>query len=142
MSTGDQLLSNLDVLTSASHLPTSPWIYHVPASFIEVTVLYLQVIVVSEVDLLVCLTNAANDVIAHMTTAGSDELIHKQELDWDSGLLRLRLNAGHQMTWAMWGATIQGLTHFLEMYDPISMLFEVREQLLGESVGSGAIFNI
>lgn len=138
MSTGDQLLSNLGVLISASHLPNSPWIYHVPGTSIEVTVLLFQALAVSEVDVLACLLNAANQVITHLRIAVSD-FINEPELDWDSGLVRIRLSPGPQMTWLMWGATIEGLTHFLQLYDPVSILFEARDQLIGGSVGSGSI---
>ena len=141
MSTGDQLLSNLGVLTSASHLPGSPWTYHVPGTSIDVTVIYLQVIVVSEVDVLVCLLSAASDVIFHLGPTRS-AFINEQELDWDSDLVRLTLNPGPQMTWLMWGATIEGLKHFLDLYDAVSILFQTQDQLVGDSVGSGAIFNI
>ena len=140
MSTGDQLLSNLGVLTSASNLPRSPWIYHVPDTSIVVTVIYVQVIVVSEVDVLTCLLYAANDVIAHLSTPGS-EFIDEDELDWNSDPVRLSLNPLPHMTWPMWGATIEGLTHFLDLYDAVAILFEARDLLIGGSVGSGSIFN-
>ena len=141
MSTGDQLLSNLGVLTSASHLPSSPWTYYVPDTFIEITVIYLRVIAVPEENVIRCLLHAANDVIHHLTTPGSD-FINEQELDWDSVPVRLRLNPDLHMSWAMWGATIEGLTHFLDMYDSVAISFQSQDQLLGGIVGSGSIFNI
>ena len=139
MSTDDQSLSNLGVLTSASILPSSPWVYNVPDSHIEITVIYAQVIFLSEADMLVCLLNAAIDVINHLAAGFS--YIDEQGLDWDSDPVRLRLNPGPQMTWFKLGATIEGLTRFLELFDPVSIVFEIRDQLLGETVGTGSIFS-
>ena len=138
MSTDSQSLSNLGVLISASILPTRPWIYNIPNTYIEITVVYTQVVVLSEAAMLVCLLNAAIDVIHHLATGSG--YIHEQELDWDSIPVRLRLNRGPQMTWFKFGATIEGLSRFLELYDPVSIVFEIRDQVLEETVGSGSVF--
>ena len=140
MSIGD-LLSNLGVLTSASNLPGSPWTYYVPGTTMEIDIIYVQVVLVSEVEVLGCLLNAANEVIRHLSTAGS-VFINAPELAWDAETVRLRLNPGPQMTWLEWGRTIEGLAHFLDLYDPIAILFQTRDHAIEASLGSGAIFNI
>ena len=141
MSIGDRLLSNLGALTLASNLPGSPWTYHVPNTTIGIDIIYVQVVVVSEVELLGCLLSAANDVIRHLTTAGS-VFINAPELACDAETVRLRLNPGPEMTWPDWGKTIEGLSHFLDLYDPIAILFQTRDHAIGATVGSGAIFDI
>ena len=138
MSTDDQSPSNLGVLTSASILPTRPWVYKIPNTYIEITVIYTQVVVLPKADMLVCLLNAAIDVIHHLATGSGH--IHEQELDWDSIPVRLSLNPGPEMNWFRLGATIEGLSRFLELYDPVSILFETRDQVLDETVGSGSVF--
>lgn len=90
--------------------------------------------------MLACLLYAANDVNTHMST-GVPQLINVRELVWDSRPVRLTLRPGPQMTWAMWGATIQGLTHFMDLYDSVTMFFDARNLQLGWSVGMGTITN-
>ena len=107
----------------------------------EIDIIYIQVVVVSEVEVLSCLLNAANEVIRHMSTPGS-VFINAPELAWDADTVRLRLDPGPQMTWREWGRTIEGIAHFLDLYDPIAILFQTRDHTIGESLGSGAIFNI
>ena len=134
------MLSNLSVLTSTIGLPASPWTYHVPQTNIQVTVLFFEVVKVSEGDLLACLLQAANDIIAEIEI-GVNQPICKKELAYDSYLVRLSLHPEPEMTWAMWGATIRGLTHFVEMYDPVSMLFDARDLRSEKTVGGGGIHN-
>lgn len=134
------MLSNLSVLTSTSGLPASPWTYHVPQTNIQVTVLFFEVVRVSEGDLLACLLQAANDVITEIDN-GVQRPIGKKELAWDSYLVRFSLHPEPEMTWAMWGATVRGLSYFVEMYDPVSMLFDARDLQLEKTVGGGGIHN-
>ncbi|KAK0516219.1 hypothetical protein JMJ35_000822 [Cladonia borealis] len=77
--------SNPDNTTFANAtniLPSSPWVYNVPDTFIKITVRYSQVVFLSEADMLVCLLNAAIDVINHLAAGSS--LIGERELHWDS----------------------------------------------------------
>ena len=141
MSTKDQLLSIPGVLTSAGNLPRSPWIYHVPYTPIVVTVVYLAVVVVSDGDVLASLLHAANDVITHIST-GDSQLMNEQELVWDSETVRLNRNPAPQMTWVLWGATIQGLSHFMDIHNNMTIIFGARDQLLGGSVSGGSIINM
>ena len=134
------MLSNLGVLTSNSGLPASPWTYHVPQTNIQVTIIYLSVISISDGDLLACLLHAANDVITEIDNE-VHPLIGKRELAWDSKSVRLSLHPKPEITWAMWGATIRGLTHFVDLYDSVAILFDVRDLQLQKTVGGGAIHN-
>lgn len=91
--------------------------------------------------MLACLLHAANDVIAQIDK-GPLRPIGQRELTWDSTPVRLNLHPEPELTWAMWGAAIRGLTHFLDMYDSVSILFDVRDLELGKTLGGGSIHRL
>ena len=91
--------------------------------------------------MLSCLLHAANDVVTHIGT-GVIQPIGRKALAWDSKPVRLSLHPEAEMTWAMWGATIRGLTHFLDMYDSVGILFDARNLDLGKTVGGGSIHGL
>ena len=134
------MLSNLGVLTSTSVLPRSPWTYQVPQTSIQITAIFFAVVGISDGDLLACLLHAANDIIARVDIV--NQPIGQRELVWNSGLVRLNLHPEPEMTWVMWGVAIRGLTHFLDLYDPVAILFDVRDLQLGKTVGGGGIHTL
>ena len=88
--------------------------------------------------MLACLLHAANDVVTSIYS-GVFAPIGQKALVWDSPPVRLSVHPEAEMTWAMWGAAIRGLTHFADLYDSVAILFDVRDLELEKTVGSGGI---
>ena len=91
--------------------------------------------------MLALLLHAANDVITQIDK-GAVLPIGQRELAWDSGPLRLSLHPEPEMTWVMWGAAIRGLTHFLDMYDPVAILFDVLDLDKGKTLAGGSFYKL
>ena len=91
--------------------------------------------------MLACLLHAANDVITQIDK-GALVPIGQRELTWDSTPVRLSLHPEPALTWVMWGAAIRGLTHFLDMYDPVAILFDVLDLEKGNTIGGGSFHNM
>ena len=94
----------------------------------------------SDVDLLACLLHAANDIISQINHGVFQPI--GRVLEWDSARVRFNLHPEPEMTWAMWGAALRGLTHFVDLYDSVAILFDVRDLELGKTVGGGGIHNL
>ena len=91
--------------------------------------------------MLACLLHAANDVITQIAK-GAFSPIGQRDLTWDSAPVRLSLHAEPELTWVMWGAAIRGLTHFLDMYDTVAILFDVLDLEKGNTIAGGSFYKL
>ena len=91
-----------------------------------------------EIDVLACLLQAATSVIRELNS-GFDRVIGENELQTSSNAVYLIVHPGSEMTWGMWGTTLQGLTDFVERWEPVDLDFEVMVSGIVGVVGSGLL---
>lgn len=139
LSAADNLTSsfNSTLQKSLNALPADPAVYHIPRST-QTLRLSNYSRRLPEIDVLACLLQAATSVIRELNS-GFDRVIGENELQTSSNAVYLIVHPGSEMTWGMWGTTLQGLTDFVERWEPVDLDFEVMVSGIVGVVGSGLL---
>ena len=121
-------------------LPQDPFNYKVPQTSQNIVFSqYTQVLAQKDVNAV--LLQAANCVVAQLSTAG-DGPIGAPELVFASKHVQLTLRPDSAMTWIMLGSALQGFTNFVNLFEFVEFRFIIYEPSVWiqmSTMGSGSL---
>jgi len=118
-------------------MPSDPFIDNVPQTTQQIT-FYRYTRALSQPDTNAVLLQAANPVIAQLSTTGNEHIM-AQQLNAESMHVLLTLRPGAEMTRTMWGATLKGITNFMHFFECVGFQFMVHEFGFWGPVGGGSL---
>ncbi|KAL2048843.1 hypothetical protein ABVK25_010901 [Lepraria finkii] len=118
---------NFTLTTSSNELPSDPWTMGVPRSVPGQTLKFSKYGHSLDQSVTIrTLLKATNDVIDHQNIpGGGDTRMGTRDVQYSVGNVILIVWPGSQMTWAMWGNTVRGVTDFLTRWSFVEVNFEV-----------------
>lgn len=118
-------------------MPPDPWTYAIPQTTQHITFSnYNHPLAQRDVNAVFLQT--ANAIIAALSTNG-DGPIGAGELKLQAGRVRLILYPCPSMTWVMLGATLEGLTNFVNFFEFVGFDFVIHETDAWLEVGCGLL---